>query len=132
MWGPSEVNAWIESAYPSKRRRTGGVRKGPETITRLRLVVEASGSKNVRTATAEALKLAGLEAAKPRTGPQPPRVVGSFRRLLATARVHVSLRFDPPIHVSSCKRIVEELNHRFHVVAVSAHKARPPLRPRSD
>ncbi len=79
----------------------------------------------------DALEFAGLRLAGSRPG-APSRVRAVFRPALVSPRVHVSLRFDPPIHVSSCKRIVERVTDRFTVVAVSVHKARAPLPRKSD
>lgn len=131
VWGPTEVNEWIRSAYPSNRRRARSVRKGPSIITRLRLTVEGSDTRHVRTATAEALNSIGSAMAASPTGQARRRVVVAFRQSLMDRRIFVSLRFKPPIHASSCRRIVERLGGQVRVLSMSVREGRARLPPKS-
>lgn len=132
VWGPAEVNEWIRSAYPSNRRRARSVRKGPEVISRLKIIVKGSDASYVRTVTAEALKSIGLTMAGSPTSQARRRVVAVFRQSLIGQQVHVSLRFNPPIHNSSCRRIVERLTGRVRILSVSVREGRARLPRRSQ
>ena len=131
VWGPAEVNEWIRAAYPSKRRHAHAARKGAEIVTRLRIVVEGADAQRLRVLMTDAVESIGLTMTGPPGGRDGHRVVGVFRRSLGHARVHVSLRFNPPIHVSSVKRIVERVGGQVHIVGVSTRRGRAPLPPRS-
>jgi len=132
VWGPGEVNEWMRSAYPSNRRRAHGVRKGPETITRLRMVVDGLDVVRVRTETEGALSSIGLGIAGTPAKRTRPRVVAKFRRSWVGEHVQVVLRFTPPIHGSSCKRIVRRLGDHLRVLTVSVSKGRGLLPPKSQ
>ena len=132
VWGPGEVNEWMRSAYPSNRRRAHGVRKGPETITRLRIVVDGLDVVRVQTETEGALSSIGLEIGGTPAKRTRPRVVAKFRRSWVGEHVQVVLRFNPPIHGSSCKRIVRRLSDHLRVLAVSVSKGRGLLPPKSQ
>ena len=125
------MNEWIRTAYPSKRRQGRSMREGPEIITRLRVVVEGSDAGRVRTATEEALESIGL-ALSGSPPSQARRVVGAFHRSLVGPRFHVSLWFSPPIHVSSCKGVVERMGRRLRILAVSVKEERARLPPKPE
>ncbi|TLZ67499.1 MAG: hypothetical protein E6K16_00490 [Methanobacteriota archaeon] len=56
--------------------------------------------------------------------------VVSLRHSLLERKVHLHLRFDPPIHPSSAARILERLNKGFLVTKVSMKRTRARLPPR--
>ncbi|HEY7587886.1 MAG TPA: hypothetical protein VIB49_03955 [Thermoplasmata archaeon] len=130
VWGPTEVKEWILATHPSKRRRARSVRKGPEIVTRLQIVVEGSDAIRVRSALDEALGSVGLMLSASSEERGQRRIDAVIRRTLVGDRLHASLRFSPPIHVSSCQRIVERmgLQVRIHAVSVREERARLPAR----
>ncbi|HLE54653.1 MAG TPA: hypothetical protein VI999_05405 [Thermoplasmata archaeon] len=127
VWGPTEVREWIRGAYPSKRHRAQSVREGPEIITRLRIVAEGSDAEQVRAATENALDSVGLTLWASEVEGARHRVVAVLRRSLVGERLHVSLRFTPPIHVSSCKQIVARLGEEVRILGVSIREERARL-----
>ena len=126
VWGPSEVNAWIRDAFPSKaeRPRRRASRRAP-TVRRVRVRILEAPPERVRAALVDGLAAIGYGAA---TG-SPHRVTAEKRGHRALATIHrsvlwrgvvVSIRFDPPVRRFSSRHLLRLFTERFRVVGVSS------------
>src|SRR3989442_15022531 len=87
VWGPSEVNAWIDAVHPSKGGPPGrGARRAAPRVRRLRVRVSESSTANVREAVVLGLSSIGF-----------PQAFGSAHRVDARRR---GRRGAAPIHPS--------------------------------
>ncbi len=136
VWSPSEVDRWIREAYPSKGRPHRHGRTGPETVTRLRFWALEVDAGRVRALLADSLDGIGVTMAGGRTAGSSPGkrkrlAVVSLRRALLRARVHVSVRFEPPIHPSSCRRLLDRLARGVRITDAGMTEERARLAPRA-
>ena len=130
VWSPSEVNNWIRGAYPSKKRTHKEERKGSETVPRLRFSVLGSDEDRVRGVLSEGLEAIGVTVADEppsKAGARKHVAVVSVHRALLRSRVHVSVQFDPPIHPSSCGKLLDRLSRSLHLADVDEEEERPVL-----
>ena len=126
VWGPSEVNAWIDAVHPSKGRPPGrGARRAAPRVRRLRVRVSESSTAKVREAVVLGLSSIGF----PQAFGSAHRVDARRRGRRAAATIHhsilwtgvvVSIYFDPPIQRSSSRHLLHLFADRFRVVNVSA------------
>jgi len=130
VWSPSEVNKYIRGAYPSKKRTHKEERKGSETVPRLHFVVLESDEDRVREVLAEGLGAIGVTVADERpskAGARKHVAAVSVRRALLRSKVRVSVEFDPPIHPSSCAKLLARLSRSLHLADVDEEEERPVL-----
>ena len=124
VWGPSEINAWIEGSYPSKGKKGGRAASRAPTVASLAVKVWTDSTEAVRGVVVEALEALGyrreatastrLELRKGNRS-----VVARFRASLLKDAVSVALRFDPPTTRSVPRRIVRTLEGAFPLEKVS-------------
>lgn len=129
VWGPSEVNAWIRDAYPSRaeRPRRRSSRRVP-SVRRVRVRILEASPAHIRATLIDGLAAIGYGAA---TG-TPHRVAAKKQSHRAVATIHrsvlwrgvvVSIRFDPPVKRFSSRHLLHLFTERFHVVDVSSDAA---------
>jgi hypothetical protein len=127
------VDDWLRASSTSKPRK-GRHREGPEVVARLGVEVAGGRGPALLDALAEACTEVGVRVLRspPRSPTKAPRhvAIASLRPALLGPKVHVDLRFDPPIHPSSAARILERLKQGFQVTKVSMTEARTRLPPR--
>jgi len=132
VWGPTEVNRWIRDAYPSMRRPRKSKREGPERIKRLRIHIDDPNTDMITKRLGEALRSIGV-AVNPSTLPlasakvERHTAIARVHQTVTGRRIHVSVRFSPPIHRSSCEQVLSLLSRRFRLVRVSAREERSRL-----
>ncbi len=131
-YSPAEVQEWIRGGFPSGKRTRKEVRKGSETVTRLRFTAVGADADGVRAALRKALGSIGVAMAEgpgAGEGPGRHRAVTALRGSLLGSRVRVTIDFEPPIHPSSRKRLVAALSRDLRVEGVEEKGERPRLRP---
>lgn len=126
VYGPAEVNAWIDAVHPSKGRPPSRrARRPPPTVRRLRVRVLDATPPNVREAVVVGLAAIGL----PAKGGSPHRVTAHRPGRRAIASIHhsllwrgivVSIFFQPPIRRSASRHLLHLFADRFRVVDISA------------
>ena len=129
VWGPSEVNAWIRGAYPSKGRPPKERRRHlAPSVRRLRIRILDASVDRVRAGVAEGLAAVGWHPAAGTSH----RIAAKVRGRSVVATIHrswvwrgvvVSLRFQPPIKRSSSRHLLQHFADRFRVAHVSAGEA---------
>jgi len=128
VWGPSEVNAWINAVHPSRRAPSRRPRRIRPRIRRLRFRLLDAPVDAVREGIAEGFDAIGFPAA---TGGG-HRVAARAGRRYATASIYhsilwrgivVSIRFEPPLDRSASRHMLHVFTKRFRVVDVSSEDA---------
>jgi len=126
VYGPSEVNAWINAVYPSKGRPPPRrARRLAPSVRRLRIRLSESSTAKVRDAIVLGLASIGFRGASGSAH----RVSARERGRRAVATIHhsflwpgvvVSIFFDPRIRESASRHLLHLFADRFRVVKVSA------------
>ncbi|OGS50747.1 MAG: hypothetical protein A3K65_06035 [Euryarchaeota archaeon RBG_16_68_12] len=75
--------------------------------------------------------MAGDRTAGASSGKRKHLAIVSLRRALLRSWVHVSVRFEPPVHPSSCRRLLDHLAREFRIADVGKREGRARLAPRS-
>jgi len=118
-----------------KKERKGRHREGPATIARLGVEVSVGDPARLREEVERVCAGIALTVAFPGRGSFPKAskhtAYVTVRRSLLGAGARIAIRFDPPIHVASCREIVGGLAERFDVTKVSVKEGRVRLPPRA-
>lgn len=127
VWGPSEINEWIEGSYPSEARSTRREGKHAVRVSGITAKVWADSMAAVRDRISETVKGLGFAITTEKGSDLAAikgdrRIRARFRRSIVSDSVTVFLHFEPPVHLSTVKKVVEDLTEAFPVAKVSLRK----------